>query len=612
MEPAPLKCRRPAFSGTYNIVDDSEDLEKYAKFVSILCGDGAQFYPDNSRGGTGFLSSPQEIAKVFIRAVSDNWVGRLVVPPDVVNRCLEKTVKDADKNTDWGRQARAWMEVARDYPRLTVTLEFPGRAEMATVIITYWTYDPPLYGQVPHAVAAEPEEIPADSAASILVDDLYVAIDNLFSAFVFTAGDFGYPQNELRKLSFTYLLELSGAANLLDTKFDTLRDLFRRTLLISLPESVSATRIGDEAVLVYSSGFVGMTGQPDLGKTPGLQLLFWDLAGGSSEQAVLESLRALAVIEKTAAYLNTIAEAYLPSVRDALRDERQEVRAIAGRAQQLLVDVAAARDINEITTLVDREIILSQELAGTVSRHYELRDYLSRFLGSALRAMLSIRSAKSEAFLRLAFGSRLVTEPYERRADELAANLVQAESDLVRVFEELHNLQVSAAGTRSDLRNRYLGIASEDAAKLESVIETCFVLMAFRPELDEIYREIILPLFSEASLNLRCYRADEIFGTAPVMQDVWAAITKARIVIAELTGRNPNVLYELGLTHVLRKPAILIVQSMDDVPFDLRHLRCIVYSLGPGGLRKLRTDLEATIRQVLSSPSREVVLFGGQ
>jgi hypothetical protein len=96
------------------------------------------------------------------------------------------------------------------------------------------------------------------------------------------------------------------------------------------------------------------------------------------------------------------------------------------------------------------------------------------------------------------------------------------------------------------------------------------------------------------------------------MQDVWAAITKARIVIAELTGRNPNVLYELGLTHVLRKPAILIVQSMDDVPFDLRHLRCIVYSLGPGGLRKLRTDLEATIRQVLSSPSREVVLFGGQ
>jgi len=609
MAPTSLKCRRPAFSGTYNLVDDSQDLEKYARFVAILCGDGALFYPDTNRGETEPLRSPQEITRAFARAISDDWIGRVIIPPDTVHRYLEQTANDAAEGTDWGRQARAWIEIARDYPKLWLTLDFPGRAQLAPVIITYWTYDPQLHGPSDEPTV-NPEEISVDNASSILVDDLYVAIDNLFSAFVFSAGEFGYPQDELRKLSFTYLLELPGPADLLKAQFAALRGLLGRTLLTSLPESISATRIDQASLLVYSSGFVGMTGQPDLGKTPSLQLLLWDTAG-TSENAVLESLRALSVIEKTTAYLTTVGENYLPSVRDALDDTTQALRNISGRAQQLLVDVAAARALNEITTLLDRELLLSRELLAVITRTFELRDYLSHFLASALQATLSIRGAKAQAALDLAFGSRLVTEPHERRADELAASLVQAESNLTRALEELHNLQVSAVGTRADLRNRYLSIMNADEPKLDSMIETCFVLMAFRPELDEIYREIILPLFSEAALNLRCYRADEIFGTAPVMQDVWSAITKARVVIAELTGRNPNVLYELGLTHVLRKPAILIVQSMDDVPFDLMHLRCIVYSLGPAGLRKLRTDLEATIRQVLSNPSREVVLYGG-
>jgi len=47
------------------------------------------------------------------------------------------------------------------------------------------------------------------------------------------------------------------------------------------------------------------------------------------------------------------------------------------------------------------------------------------------------------------------------------------------------------------------------------------------------------------------------------------------VLLADLTGKNPNVFYELGLAHALAKPVILIAETLDDIPFDLRALRVI-------------------------------------
>ena len=51
------------------------------------------------------------------------------------------------------------------------------------------------------------------------------------------------------------------------------------------------------------------------------------------------------------------------------------------------------------------------------------------------------------------------------------------------------------------------------------------------------------------------------------------------MLIAELTSRNPNVFYELGLAHALQKPVVLVSSNEDDVPFDLQHIRVIYYDL---------------------------------
>jgi hypothetical protein len=58
------------------------------------------------------------------------------------------------------------------------------------------------------------------------------------------------------------------------------------------------------------------------------------------------------------------------------------------------------------------------------------------------------------------------------------------------------------------------------------------------------------------------------------------------------------VFYETGIAHTVGKEVILITQTIDDVPFDLRHLRCIVYEYTPKGIQLLETNLTNTINNI--------------
>ena len=79
-------------------------------------------------------------------------------------------------------------------------------------------------------------------------------------------------------------------------------------------------------------------------------------------------------------------------------------------------------------------------------------------------------------------------------------------------------------------------------------------------------------------------------------------------MLADLTGKNPNVFYELGLAHAARKPVLLVTQSMDDVPFDLRALRVIVYDVEhPAWGQVLREAIVTGLQETLESPERSVL-----
>lgn len=131
--------------------------------------------------------------------------------------------------------------------------------------------------------------------------------------------------------------------------------------------------------------------------------------------------------------------------------------------------------------------------------------------------------------------------------------------------------------------------------------------MPFKMELDVVYSDHIKKVAHK--LNLRCKRADDIFSNGVIIENIWEYINRAQIVIADLTGKNPNVFYEVGMAHVLGKPVVLVTQSIEDVPFDLRHIRNIVYEYTPRGMQKFEASLQNTLQFILEQPKTSMEQF---
>jgi hypothetical protein len=130
--------------------------------------------------------------------------------------------------------------------------------------------------------------------------------------------------------------------------------------------------------------------------------------------------------------------------------------------------------------------------------------------------------------------------------------------------------------------------------------QSAFMAMPFgHDELEIVYEEFVRPVL-EAVCEMSCIRGDDIFGSNVVMDDISTAIAEADVLVADLTGRNPNVFYEVGIAHALNKPVLLLAQSLEDVPFDLRHRRVLLYEYSPEGCKRLEVSIVDHIRQMLS------------
>ncbi|UCH95687.1 MAG: hypothetical protein JSV88_02260, partial [Candidatus Aminicenantes bacterium] len=85
--------------------------------------------------------------------------------------------------------------------------------------------------------------------------------------------------------------------------------------------------------------------------------------------------------------------------------------------------------------------------------------------------------------------------------------------------------------------------------------DICFIIMPFGGWFDTYYESIYIPAIKSAGLEPK--RADNLYRPSTIVNDIWTYTKKAKIVLADLSERNPNVFYELGLAHALAKPAIL-------------------------------------------------------
>ena len=122
------------------------------------------------------------------------------------------------------------------------------------------------------------------------------------------------------------------------------------------------------------------------------------------------------------------------------------------------------------------------------------------------------------------------------------------------------------------------------------------VMMPFAADFNNVYTAIQL---AAVNCGLFSRRADEIWEAPGIIQDVVNLIDRARIVVCDCTNRNPNVFYEAGIAHTLGREVIIITQSPQDVPFDLRHLRYCQYLNNEEGLRALTQTLQARMATII-------------
>lgn len=129
-----------------------------------------------------------------------------------------------------------------------------------------------------------------------------------------------------------------------------------------------------------------------------------------------------------------------------------------------------------------------------------------------------------------------------------------------------------------------------------------FVIMPFKEDILALYEK----LKSDFDNDFAFTNAGDLDNQQNILQDIVEGIYQADIVIADLTGLNPNVFYELGLAHAMNKKVIIITQDLGELPFDIKSYRAIEYSLL---FHKLSAFL-AEVKKLLFGAMDNSVKFG--
>jgi len=126
----------------------------------------------------------------------------------------------------------------------------------------------------------------------------------------------------------------------------------------------------------------------------------------------------------------------------------------------------------------------------------------------------------------------------------------------------------------------------------------CFVVMPFRPELNYFF--LYLKKYLEEKYKIRVERGDSNVLTKELMKKISDQISAASFLLADITGSNANVFFELGIAHATGKPVIFLTQDIPkDAPVDIRQFEFIQYELGKH--EDFLAKLDNAVRNVLGS-----------
>ncbi|HHG3252317.1 TPA: hypothetical protein ACPVYB_004510 [Vibrio parahaemolyticus] len=157
----------------------------------------------------------------------------------------------------------------------------------------------------------------------------------------------------------------------------------------------------------------------------------------------------------------------------------------------------------------------------------------------------------------------------------------------------INNVSVSTAPTESTKSIVFTpNIFQIPSTEVESDLVS--IMMPFAG-FDDVHQGIVRAC---AQAGYRCQRADDIWDHSTILQDIFSLIYRSKIVIADFSGRNPNVMYEVGVAHTLGKIVIPISQTLEHIPSDLQGHRIQTYLKNGEGIDKLETALTTKLRSI--------------
>lgn len=142
-----------------------------------------------------------------------------------------------------------------------------------------------------------------------------------------------------------------------------------------------------------------------------------------------------------------------------------------------------------------------------------------------------------------------------------------------------------------------MGVHSEGidlADLLNGTVNYVFVAMDFQPEFDAVFSEAIAPAVREG--GLLPVRSDQIVSAGGVVaHEILQLVRHSTLVVADITGSNPNVILEVGLALANGKDIVFLTQD-DQISFDIQHHRRIKYSTTTDGLAEARAKISGTLK----------------
>lgn len=235
-----------------------------------------------------------------------------------------------------------------------------------------------------------------------------------------------------------------------------------------------------------------------------------------------------------------------------------------------------------------RQAVLNAPKIADVYKYYRGENIPDEpFFGNVLADNFGIPQEKHDEFKAIFFES--VED----------AKLVDVHGQKRRVIDVSQGAGIEA-DTASTLKRLEKSVTIQEG-------DACFVMMPFADPIGGNYKTIYEPAIQKS--GLRPIRADDdMFRTGKIVDQIWSGIHGAKVLVAELTGRNPNVFYELGLAHALPKPVVLVSANEEDVPFDVQHIRVIYYNVyDPFWGEKLIAKIAENVLSALQNPGEAIL-----